>query len=109
MTLTEKMKFLRDLMLSCTPDVYHYISPRVKCKEWIVWQESAETESLAGDNSKNLQSVEFDIELYTKDEYSKLIDAIQDTLAVMKVPFTYDGSQYEPETRLIHHSWRCRL
>lgn len=108
MTLTGKMKRMRDLMLQCSPNVYHYFNDK-KDKEWIVWQEITEAGEGAADNQKGEQAIEFSIDLYTKDEYTATIDRIQQILNQNRMSFMYSGSTYEPDTRLIHHEWRCQM
>lgn len=108
MTLVDKMKKMRDLMLQCSPNVYHYFNDQ-KDKEWIRWQEISESSEGAADNHKGEQAIEFAVDLYTKDEYSATIDKIQKVLDDNRISFMYTGSDYETDTRLIHHEWRCEL
>lgn len=108
MTLIDKMKKMKDLLLRCSPNVYHYFNDK-KDKEWILWQEVTESSEGALDNHKGEQAIEFSIDLYTKDEYSSTIDKIQEILNEERISFVYAGSTYESETRLIHHEWRCVL
>ncbi|WP_305138440.1 hypothetical protein [Dubosiella newyorkensis] len=108
MTLTNKMKRMRDLMLKCSPNVYHYFCDK-KLKEWILWQEIAESSNGSADNRKAEQAIEFSVDLYTKEEYSPTIDKIQEVLDDNRISFSYAGATYEPDSRLIHHEWRCEL
>lgn len=100
MTLTEKMRRMRDLMLLCSESVFHYFCDK-QLNEWILWQEITEASEGAVDNRKGEQAIEFSIDLYTKKEYSPTIDKIQEILDTNGISFSYSGSTYEPETRLI--------
>ncbi len=53
--------------------------------------------------------ISLDIELYVLDPLDNAIDAIQELLDAEALSWSYDGSQYETDTGLIHHSWGCEF
>lgn len=76
---------------------------------YLIWQEDSEV-SLEADNHKREQGIAGAIEYFTKTEYDPRCDDIQETLnSLENCSWYYDGSDYEDETNLIHHSWRWRI
>lgn len=89
-------------------NVYHYwrfgVTP-----PYLIWQEDSEI-GLQADLHKAEQGITGAIEYFTKQEYDPRFDDIQNKLnSLENVYWYYDGSDFEDETSLIHHSWRWRL
>lgn len=105
-----KLKAIRDQLLTVSQNVYHYEKPeRSELSEYIVWQEDGEGDSLHADNAKNEQVIQFTVDLFTKTEYSPLIDGIQNTLADSTISFTLVSVTFETETKYIHYKWQCEM
>ncbi|RGB58592.1 MULTISPECIES: hypothetical protein [Bacillota] len=103
-SITQKLKKIRDTLLSVTAYVYHY-EAEYKKNFYIVWQETGEAESLAQDNKKCEQVLQGTIDYYTKDDYDVLIDEIQQALNESEISFHLNSVQYEEETSYIHYEW----
>lgn len=108
--LTNKLQSIRDLLLTQTNKVYHYEKPeRTELSQYIIWQEDGEGDSLHADNSKREQVIQFTVDLFTKTEYSPLIDGIQNTLADSTISFTLVSVTFETETKYIHYQWQAEI
>lgn len=109
--LQSKLRILRDALvaISSSVKVYHYWRPKMQAP-FIVWQEDGEATSLSANNKKVEQGIEGVVDYYTKTEYDPVFDSIQTVLNSLEdYSFEYDGTVYEDETGLIHHSWTWRL
>lgn len=104
MNLTSKLKKIRDTLNKVNVDVYHYDASN-KDTNYIVWAESGEAGSFHSDNSKSEQVITGTIDYFTKEEYSKIIDDIQNALNDANISFVLNSVQYEEETKLIHYEW----
>lgn len=86
-------------------DVFHYWRPAPSTR-YCIWQEYNEGISLDADNHKREQAVSGTVDLYTNVEYDPFADEIQEALNSIDVcRWEYEGSVFENETNLIHHSW----
>lgn len=110
LNLTNKLKSIRDLLVSVCEKTYHYEYPeRTELREYIIWQEDGEGDSLHADNSKREQVIQFTVDLFTKTEYSPLIDGIQNTLADSTISFSLVSVVFETETKYIHYQWQAEM
>ncbi len=110
LNLTNKLKSIRDRLLTVSQNVYHYEKPeRIELSEYIIWQEDGEGDSNELDNAKREQVIQFTVDLFTKAEYSPLIDGIQDTLADSTVSFNLVSVVFETETKYIHYQWQAEM
>ena len=76
----------------------------------MVWQEQGEGDSLSSDNHKTRQVIEGIIDYFTKTEFDKTVDVIQEILdEAEKVGWALTSVVYEDETSLIHYSWNWEL
>lgn len=108
LNLTNKLKSIRDLLVSVCEKTYHYEYPeRTELREFIIWQEDGEGDSNELDNAKREQAVQFSVNFYTKNEYSPTIDALQNLLADSQISFTLVSVTFETETKYIHYEWQC--
>lgn len=109
--LQTKLKILRDALVGISDKVTvcHYWRANLKAP-FIIWQEDGEAESLNANNRKAEQGIYGVVEFYTKKEYDPIFDSIQSVLNNLEdFSFRYDGTVFEDETGLIHHSWEWRL
>lgn len=105
--LTSKLQGIRDALLAVCENTYHYEKPeRINISEYIVWQEEGESDSLHLDDKKNDQVLQFSVNLYTKNEYSAVVDALQDALSDSTISFTLVSVTFETETKYIHYEWQ---
>lgn len=102
--LTLKLKKVRDALLTVTKNVNHYESLNNK-ENYIVWQEEQEGTSLHCNDKKGEQVLKGTIDLFTKDEYSSLVDKVQEALNEFNISYVLNSVQYESETKLIHYEW----
>ncbi len=107
-SLITKLKKIRDVLVSCHHDVYHYEAPK-GLQKYIVWAEDGEGDPLELDNNKVEQVITGTIDLFTKSEYDELIDTIQDALNQNSISFNLSSVQYETETEYIHYEWRFEI
>lgn len=105
MTLQEQLKKLYVPFTEIDDcDVMHFL--RVGSPPYIVWAEDGEMTSFHADNHKGEQQLTGTVDLFTKTEFDPIADEIQKILNEEEVGWRLDSVQYEPETNLIHYSWR---
>ena len=76
----------------------------------MVWQEQGEGDSLEADNRKVEQVISGTIDYFTKQEFDKTVDAIQEILdGADNIGWALTSVMYEDETNLIHYSWNWEL
>lgn len=107
--MTEKLKTVQKILEPCADEVFHYWTDAKKSNRYILWQEKSEADSIEVDNHKTDQILNIDIDLYVLDEFDEAIDDIQDALDKNSLSWSYEGSDYELEAGLIHHSWRIQI
>lgn len=106
MSFQTRLEKIADALTSISGlKVYHYWRFGVDAP-YCIWQEDAET-AFNADDIKAEQGISGAIEYFTLTEYDANCDAIQNALnSAEGVSWYYDGTMYEEETNLIHHSWR---
>lgn len=90
--------------------VYHNV--RASGYPFLVWSERAEEsyESLHTDNHKTRQVIAGVVDYYTRTEFDKTVDEIQEILDnAEEVAWELEAVQYEDETGLMHYTWEWRL
>lgn len=107
-SLVTKLKKIRDILIKCSDEVYHYEAPK-GLEKYIVWAEDGEGNPIELENIKLEQVITGTIDLFTKNEYDELIDKIQDALNKNCISFNLNSVQYENETAFIHYEWRFEI
>ena len=102
--ISDKMKRIRDILLSVTEDVFHYEALK-KPDKYIVWAEDLEGNSLHTDNKKKIPVIQGSVDYFTKQEFDSKVDEIQKALSDAGISFYLNSSQYEEETGYIHYDW----
>lgn len=92
------------MLLTITPDVYHY-KAFSKPNKYIVWAEDSESSSLNADNIKDEQVMQGTLDYFTKDEFDPIVKTIQNTLNSNEISWALNSIQYEEETQFIHYEW----
>ena len=103
MTLQEKLERIGSSLAELIPNTYHYWRP-VKQAPYCIWAEDSEN-GMEADNQKDGQAISGTIDYYTKTEFDPNVDAIQDTLNQLELPWALNSVQYEEDTNLIHYEW----
>lgn len=109
--INDKLKLFRDFLLEVTPNVFHYYSrANPEFEEFIVWQESPDNGELHADNRKVEMTFSYEVELYTKVEYSETLETLAQMLTDRAISWDYLAVSYEPDfDRYIHHSLRVQF
>lgn len=100
MTLSD----LRDLLLSVTPDTFHYYATK-KTDKYIVWAEDGEAGSSHADDHKTNQVIQGTIDYFTKTEFDSNFGLIQEKLNSTDITWRLNSIQYEEGTGYIHYEW----
>lgn len=100
----ERLKKVRDALLTVTGEVYHYEAPGKKDR-YIVWAEDTGDDVIAGDNTVLDQIIQGSIDYFTKEEYDTVADLVTDALARARIANRLNSCQYEKETGYIHYEW----
>lgn len=108
MSVITKLKTVRDALNAVHDNVNHYSSDS-SSNEYIVWSEDGEGNSLHLDNSKNTQIITGTIDFFTTEEYSPVIDDIQNALKDADISYVLNSIQYEETTQFIHYEWRFEI
>lgn len=108
MTLSEKLKIVRDTLLTCDAPVYHYTrsTKSRRTSNYIVWQETEESGGMSHDNHKSEQEIRGTVDLFTKVEFDPVADQIQEKLtAAARIAWRLNSVAYEEDNDLIHYEW----
>ncbi len=104
--LIDKLKTVRDALVTLGVPVYHYEKDAAAGERYIVWAEAFEDGNFSADNHKNEQVIFGTIDMFTHTEYDQLADQIQQALDNEKcIAWHLDSVQYEDETGFIHYEW----
>lgn len=99
---------LRDLLLSVTPDTFHYNAHK-KPDKYIIWAEDGEAGSGHADNHKTNQVIQGTIDYYTKMEFDPNFNLIQEKLNSVDIAWKLNSIQHEEDTGYIHYEWVWEL
>ena len=108
--MTDKLKTIRDILVSIHDHVYHYQAPEGSRDDtYIVWQEESECDRLIGDGDKNERRIQGSVDLFTFTEYSPLMNQIESAFKDADVYLEFTGTGFEDATGLIHYEWVWRI
>lgn len=99
-----KLNNLRDLLLTITPNVYHYFTTG-QTGNYILWAEDGEGNSQNADDKKDNQSLQGTIDYYTKTEFDPVFNQIQDALNSVDIAWKLNSVLREKDTGYIHYEW----
>lgn len=99
-----KLNDLRDLLLTITPNVYHYFATG-QTGNYILWAEDGEGNSQGADDTKEYQSLQGTIDYFTKTEFDPVSNQIQDALNSADIAWKLNSVQHETDTGYIHYEW----
>ena len=106
--MQDKIKIIPEILLKITENVGHYDVIH-KTDKYIVWAEDSEGSSLETDNYKAEQSIQGTIDYFTKEEFDKNVDEIQNALISNCISFYLNSVQYESlddsGSGYIHYEW----
>lgn len=105
MSMQNKLKTVRDALLTVTDKCYHYRRSGSIKTGYIVWAEDSEDGSFDGDNRKGEQQIHGTIDYFTLIEFDPVVDAVQNALNAAGIGFRVNSVQYEDDTNLIHYEW----
>ncbi|WP_041274641.1 hypothetical protein [Desulforamulus reducens] len=97
---------LRDLLLTVTPNVYHYHAHK-KHDSYIVWSEYG-TQGLNADSEIQEISWRVQVDFFTKTEFDPNVEKISSLLDREDISFSY-LVDYEQDTGYVHHIWDCEV
>lgn len=100
------MKFLklRKALTRALPDVYHY-SASPNLEQYIVWAEDGQRNAVYSGDSMEEQTLQGTIDYFTKVEFDKVVEKLQESLSESKIPFRLNSIQREESTGYIHYEW----
>lgn len=104
-SLNDILRDVQAALLTVTDNCYHYRRPLRPKKNYIVWMEDSEAESMDAGNRKAEQQIHGTIDYYTQVEFDANVDRIQEALNAAGIGFRINSVQYEDETNLIHYEW----
>lgn len=102
MTLADIERVLKTVL----QEVYHYgCSKKPRPAKYIVWAEDGQTDASYSDNKMKIQAYGGTVDLFTREEFDPLFDAIQAAMNDAGMAWSWNSTQYEEDTNLIHHEW----
>lgn len=108
MSLQSKLRQVATLFGNLTTNAYHY--QRVVDKdEYLIWYESEESGSISADNVKKEQSITCYVDVFTKTEFSALLDNVQTCLCNNFSSWALVSVQFEDATGYIHYNWSFEI
>lgn len=108
LNLNKKLKSFRDDLKVLCDNVFHYHTTD-STDEYIVWMEDGEASAISSDNGKEEQEITIFVDLYTKKEYSELVDDLQDLFQIRRYGFQLNAVQFEEDTSFIHYTWQVQV
>jgi hypothetical protein len=99
-----KLTDLRDLLLTITPNTFHF-KAYAKPDKYIVWAEDGEAGSCNADDQKVDQVLQGTIDYFTKTEFDINFELIQDKLNSADLVWRLNSIQHEEDTGYIHYEW----
>lgn len=103
MTFQERVEQIGKLHSGVVPNVYHYFRPQLS-PPFAIWQEDG-SEDFHANNTVAEMAVTGTTDYFTKKDYDRAVDAIQDMFIKNKFLWRLNSIQYESETGLIHYEW----
>lgn len=85
-----------------TDEFKHY--ELLKSSRYFCWQEYGGNDMLA-DNRHAETVIAGSTDLFTKQDFDPWFDEIQAAFDAHGIAWEYEATQYEEETKIIHHSW----
>lgn len=106
-SIQNKLRHVRETLLTVSEKVYHYRRPKDIKTGYIVWAEDSEDGSLSADNWRAEQQIHGTIDYFTLIEFDETVDAIQEALDNSDdlIGWNLAAVSYEDETNLIHYEW----
>lgn len=95
---------IKNALLTVTVEVKHYDGTGMT-GNYIVWAEDGQGDSLCADGVMQSQAISGTIDYFTKLEYDPSFEKIQTALKNIGVAFKFESTQYETDTKYIHHEW----
>lgn len=95
---------MRDLLVSVTDSVFHYVALPNSLPPYIVWAEDGDNDLSANDHHAE-RALTGTVDLYTKQENDPLKDAIEQSFEEAGISWYFNSFQYENETGLLHYEW----
>ena len=104
-----KLSLLADLFGSIEIDddtlpAYHYQAPDACPPHYLVWSEDDRLDLEAG-NVHAEKAWQGTADLFTTIDFDPFADAIESVLEDNGLWWSYEGTDYEEDTGLIHHQW----
>lgn len=103
MTYQEKVEQIGAAHKGVIPNVWHYFRPQLT-PPFAVWQEDGQENFYANNKACEI-TVTGTTDYFTKTEYDRAVDDIQDMLARNGFLWRLNSVQFESDTGLIHYEW----
>lgn len=101
------LQAFRDLLLTLGVPVHHY-EPEQQTDKYIVWHEYG-TGGCHGDNVRAVRVRSVQVDLFTREEFDPLADALEALLTDSQIPFDGPQTDFEDDTGYIHIWWDCEV
>lgn len=95
---------LRDLLLSITPNTFHY-SAKDQTGNYIVWAEEGQGEVEEADDKIYTQEIIGAITYFTQIEFDSVFNTIQEKLNSVNIGWSLESVQYAEEEEYIIYTW----
>lgn len=97
---------IRDALTPLLPGhVYHYWANGEHSQKYICFMENAEANAQWSDYGRTLRTLNGTVDLFTKQEYDPLFNAVEDALIGIGCALKLNSVQFEHETGYIHYEW----
>jgi hypothetical protein len=103
MTLQE----FSQLLLTVTENVYHFEAWK-ESNEYIIWQE-LQPRSMHSDNGRSEVIQRVQVDLFTKEEFTELLDKLLEVLEANDVAFDDPIPDYDSETKVMRYIIQCEV
>lgn len=95
---------IKDALLTVTSNVRKFDGTGMK-GNYIVWSEDGQADAIHANNRMQEQVATGTIDYFTKIDEDPNFQAIQKALNDAEISFRWESTQYERDTKYIHHEW----
>jgi hypothetical protein len=103
-----RLSELRDILLSVTPNTFHYSANEQK-GNYIVWAEEGQGEVEYADDKILSQGIVGTILYFTKTEFDPTFDAIQNALNSNYISWSLESIEYDEKIEYIIYVWKFEI
>lgn len=105
-----KSQILVTALLSVSEHVSEYYAPTGSCADpYIVWQPEGEGSEVAGDNIKEMYSLRFTVDVFSKRPAPELLKQLETAFNAAYISFSLTSVEYDSENQVIDYTYEVEI